>query len=153
MSVSSIERYREWARRVEDDPRLAAEELKLAFADELALLLETKGMRRTELAEKLETNRGYVTRILNTEYNLTIETMARIAHALDARISLHMHSKDSNVRWVETSSRASSDRIQHPQHKEHDSYNLPSRREVPVVADKPASHPASAGKHRRASGD
>ena len=62
----------------------------MAFADDLVRLLEARGLKRTELAEKLGTNRGYVTRVLNTEYNLSVETMAKIALALDARISLRM---------------------------------------------------------------
>ncbi|HTW90577.1 MAG TPA: helix-turn-helix transcriptional regulator [bacterium] len=87
---TSLERYREWSRQAEDDPRLLAEEMKLAFADGLVRLLEARGVKRTELAEKLGTNRGYVTRILNTEYNLSIETMAKIALALDARVTLNL---------------------------------------------------------------
>ena len=151
MSIRSLESYRERVRRIEDDPRFVAEEVKLAFADDLVRLLEARGLKRTELAEKLKTNRGYVTRILDTEYNLTIETMARIAHALDARISLHMHPKDSDVRWVEeTSQVVQRSRISpspHPspvqgrggvgQRQEDDAYDLPSKREVPIVADKP----------------
>jgi transcriptional regulator with XRE-family HTH domain len=90
VSSSSIERYREWAAKMESAPRFVAEELKLAFADDLVRLLEARGLKRTELAEKLGTNRGYVTRVLNTEYNLSVETMAKIALALDARISLRM---------------------------------------------------------------
>jgi transcriptional regulator with XRE-family HTH domain len=90
MSISSIERYRESARRLENDPRFVAEGMKLAFADDLVRLLEARGLKRTELAEKLGTNRGYITRILNTEYNLSIETMAKIALALDAQVTLSM---------------------------------------------------------------
>jgi transcriptional regulator with XRE-family HTH domain len=137
MSIDSLERYRERARRLEDDPRFIAEEVKLAFADDLVRLLEARGLKRTELAEKLKTNRGYVTRILNTEYNLTIETMAGIAHALGARISLHMHAKDKHVRRVETPSRAGVGSVRSSQRRESDAYHPPDRSEVPVVADKP----------------
>ena len=90
MNTSSLERYRKRARKIENDPRFVAEQMKLTFADDLVLLLQARGLKRTELAEKLGTNRGYVTRVLNTEYNLSIETMAKIALALDARISLRM---------------------------------------------------------------
>ena len=137
MSIGSLERYRERARRLEDDPRFIAEELKLAFADDLVRLLEARGLKRTELAEKLGTNRGYITRVLDTEYNLTIETMARIAHALGARISLHMHFKESDVRRTGIPSRAAADRVRHSRRQEDDTYRLPGRDEVPVVADKP----------------
>jgi len=90
MSISSIERYREWSRKLDRDPLFIAETVKLEFADDLVRLLERRGLKRTELAEKLGTNRGYITRILNTEYNLSVETMAKIALALDARISVRM---------------------------------------------------------------
>jgi|WetSurMetagenome_2_1015567.scaffolds.fasta_scaffold102909_1 transcriptional regulator with XRE-family HTH domain len=90
MSIESIEKYRERSRLLERDPLFIAELLKLEFADDLVRLLEARGLKRTELAEKLGTNRGYVTRVLNTEYNLSVETMAKIALALDARISLRM---------------------------------------------------------------
>jgi plasmid maintenance system antidote protein VapI len=135
MSAGSIERYREWARHIERDPRFLAEELKLAFADELARLLEARGLKRTELAAKLGTNRGYVTRVLNTDYNLTIETMVRIADALGACVSLHLHPKDTHVDWSEVPA-------EHPRrvHSARDnSYVSRDRRDVPVVADKPAS--------------
>lgn len=98
MSSSSVERYRAWAGKLENDPQFVAEELKLAFADDLVRLLEARGLKQTELAEKLGTNRGYITRVLDTEYNLTIETMARIALALDARISLHMLPREEGKR-------------------------------------------------------
>ncbi|MCX6844384.1 MAG: helix-turn-helix transcriptional regulator [candidate division WOR-3 bacterium] len=90
MSISSIEEFREHFRKIENDPRFVAEMMKLAFANDLVRLLEARGLKRTELAEKLGTNRGYITRILNTEYNLSIETMAKIALALDAQVTLSM---------------------------------------------------------------
>ena len=90
MSIESIEKFRERSRLLDKDPLFIAELMKLEFADDLVRLLEARGLKRTELAEKLGTNRGYVTRVLNTEYNLSVETMAKIALALDARISLRM---------------------------------------------------------------
>jgi len=95
MSISSIEKFREHFRKMENDPRFVAEMMKLAFADDLVRLLEARGLKRTELAEKLGTNRGYITRILNTEYNLSIETMAKIALALDAQVTVSMKPRRS----------------------------------------------------------
>jgi len=117
MSISSIERYREWARKIENDPRFVAEELKLAFADDLVRLLEARGLKRTELAEKLGTNRGYVTRVLNTEYNLSVETMAKIALALDARISLRMLPREEVERRPRLSAPSRTARRRERQHE------------------------------------
>ena len=142
MSVGSIERYREWARQVEHDPRLLAEELKLAFADELARLLEARGLKRTELATKLGTNRGYITRVLNTDYNLTIETMVRIADALGARVALHLHPRDTGVEWSEISI----ERRRPIRSAKEICYPTRGRQDVPVVADKPASRQSRKGR-------
>lgn len=98
MSISSVARLRERLHQAENDPLFVAEGLKLAFADDLVRLLEARGLKRTELAERLGTNRGYVTRVLNTEYNLSVETMAKIALALDARIILQMVPREASER-------------------------------------------------------
>ena len=117
MSISSIERYREWAQKIEKDPLFIAELMKLEFADALVRLLEARGLKRTELAEKLGTNRGYVTRVLNTEYNLSVETMAKIALALDARISLRMLPREEVERRPRSSAPSRTARRRERQHE------------------------------------
>ena len=117
MSISSIERYREWAQKIEKDPLFIAELVKLQFADDLVRLLEARGLKRTELADKLGTNRGYVTRVLNTEYNLSVETMAKIALALDARISLRMLPREEVERRPSPSAPSRTARRRERQHE------------------------------------
>ena len=117
MSISSIERYREWAQKIEKDPLFIAELVKLQFADDLVRLLEARGLKRTELADKLGTNRGYVTRVLNTEYNLSVETMAKIALALDARIELRMLPREEAERRPRSSAPSRTARRRERQHE------------------------------------
>jgi transcriptional regulator with XRE-family HTH domain len=117
MSSSSIERYREWAQKIEKDPLFIAELMKLEFADDLVRLLEARGLKRTELAERLGTNRGYITRILNTEYNLSVETMAKIALALDARISVRMLPREEVERRPRSSAPSRAARQRERQHE------------------------------------
>jgi transcriptional regulator with XRE-family HTH domain len=95
MSMSSIEKYRERVRSVENTPEFLLEVVKLTFAEELSRLLEEQGVSRRQLAERLGTSRAYVTRILRTDYNLTAETMVKVALALDARVTLSLQSRRS----------------------------------------------------------
>jgi transcriptional regulator with XRE-family HTH domain len=95
MSMSSIEKYRERVRSVENTPEFLLEVVKLTFAEELSRLLEEQGVSRRQLAERLGTSRAYVTRILRTDYNLTAETMVKVALALDARVTLTLQSRQS----------------------------------------------------------
>jgi len=123
MSLSSIEKYRERVRSIENTPEFLLEVVKLAFAEELCRLLEEKGMSRGQLAEKLGTSRAYVTRILRTDYNLTAETMVKVARALDARVELALVPKDPPA-----GSRAAPSRV--PRRRE--------RKREFVAADRPA---------------
>jgi transcriptional regulator with XRE-family HTH domain len=93
MSMSSIDKYRERVRSIENTPEFLLEMVKLAFAEELCRLLEEQGVSRTQLAERLGTSRTYITRILRTDYNLTAETMVKVALALDARVVLSLQSQ------------------------------------------------------------
>ena len=95
MSKSSIDKYRERVRSIENTPEFLLEMVKLAFAEELCRLLEEQGVSRTQLAERLGTSRAYITRILRTDYNLTAETMVKVALALDARVELALVPKNA----------------------------------------------------------
>jgi len=98
MKMKTAEWYRDRVRGLDDDPDFLLEAVKLTFAEELCRLLDEKGMSRGQLAEKLGTSRAYVTRILRTDYNLTAETMVKVARALDARVELALVPKDAPAR-------------------------------------------------------
>ena len=102
MSMSSIEKYRERVRSIENTPEFLLECVKLTFAEELCRLLEEQGVSRGQLAERLGTSRAYVTRILRTDYNLTAETMVKVALALDARVLLNLKSRQAPSRSAAT---------------------------------------------------
>lgn len=67
-----------------------AEQARLEFTEELARLLAQQNLTRSELANRLQTSRAYVTKILNGNANFTIETMSRIARALGARVTFYL---------------------------------------------------------------
>ena len=87
--------FREMVARHEQDPRYWADGLKLEFAEQVGRLLEEQKMSRAELARRLGTSPAYVTKILHWTANLTLESMAKIALALDARVSLEIVAKDA----------------------------------------------------------
>jgi len=90
VSTDSTKQVRERLSELEKDPPFVAQGLKVTFAEDLTRLLEVRGLKEAELARKLGANLGFVTGVLDTENKLTVETMARIALALDARITLRM---------------------------------------------------------------
>lgn len=90
MSTDSDREVRERLDELEKDAPFVAQRLKVTFAEDLTRLLEIRGLKEPELADKLGTNRSFVTSVLDTENKLTVETMVRIALALDARVALRM---------------------------------------------------------------
>ena len=82
MSMSSIEKYRTRVENTEGTPEFLLEKVKLAFAEELCRLMAEQDIGGSQLAERLGTSRAYVTRILRTDYNLTAETMVKLARSV-----------------------------------------------------------------------
>ncbi|MEO0069388.1 MAG: helix-turn-helix transcriptional regulator [candidate division WOR-3 bacterium] len=85
------ERYKELVKGFEKDPEYWVEYLKLAFSEEIGRLMDERKMSRAELARKLGVSRAYITRLFRGTFNPTLETLVKIALALDARVSIHLH--------------------------------------------------------------
>lgn len=90
--------FQDMTARHEQDPKYWAEGLKLEFAEQVGRLLEERKMTRAELARRLGTSPAYVTKILHWTANLTLESMAKIALALDARVTLELAPRDIALR-------------------------------------------------------
>ena len=72
-----------------DTPRGQAEEIEILaveaarrFILEVAELMERRHITRAELARRMGISRAHVTRLLSGRRNLTVKSMAAIAHAL-----------------------------------------------------------------------
>jgi transcriptional regulator with XRE-family HTH domain len=128
--MNSLERYRQRVRDVENSPDFLVEDVKLSFAEELTRLLADQHVSRTELADRMRTSRAYVTRILRTDYNLTVLTMVKVASALNARVSLHLRPVEAErTQWSAGGTVSATQPVQ-------------SEQDAPVVSDKPATRPS-----------
>jgi transcriptional regulator with XRE-family HTH domain len=134
--------YAELEARLEKDPKYWVESMRFDFVEDIERMMEERGVTRAELARRLDASPAYVTQLFRALFNPTLLTLAKVAHALEARVSLHLHPKDTCVNWSEVP-------IEHPRrvHSANDnSYVRRDRRDVPVVADKPASRPSRKGR-------
>lgn len=91
--------YTELLHQIQDDSAFWAEVLTSEFTEELARLMEAENINRAQLAALVGTKPSYITRVLNGNTNFTALTMARLAHALGARVAVHLAPKDADVRW------------------------------------------------------
>ena len=78
-----------------------AEASKMKFAFRITDLLKRNSMSNKDLADKLYTSNAYVTKMLRGDQNFSIESMHKIADALDAEFCFHLSPKGSSVRWFD----------------------------------------------------
>lgn len=76
------------------------EKAKLRFTEELLELMEKNGVSRSELARRLGVAPARVTSLLTGANNFTIETMVRVARALNAGMHVHLAPGDCGTRWI-----------------------------------------------------
>lgn len=73
--------------------------LKNSISDQIAAYMETKGIARVALAERMETSRAFVTKVLAGDANMTLKTLTKILHHLDARPEVKIVAKNDQFQW------------------------------------------------------
>ena len=68
-----------------------AEGASIRFTEELVALMKSRGVTLTARAEKIGTSPAYVTKILRGDTNFTLDSMVRIAQALDCEVTVGLH--------------------------------------------------------------
>jgi len=83
---------------VRDDPDFKTHQLLLEIIDQITDLMESEGIRKSNLAERLGVSRAYVTAVLEGKPNLTIRSLVRLASALGSTVDVKL-SRLNEVEW------------------------------------------------------
>src|SRR3989338_8971004 len=78
-------------REYASDPDFQAAGSAFEIMEQASLLMESAGISRSELAERMNVSRPYVTRLLKAPSNLTLRTMWQLALSLDAKVSVGIY--------------------------------------------------------------
>ena len=85
---------RDWFERrlqeYKDDPEFQTELLLLDINEQIVERMVARGIRRSELAQRLGSSRAFVTQLLNGKPNLTIKTLVQVANALDMAVNVQL---------------------------------------------------------------
>jgi len=73
-----------------DDPEFQTELLLLDINEQIVERMVARGIRRSELAQKLGSSRAFVTQLLNGKPNLTLKTLVQVAHALGMAVDVQL---------------------------------------------------------------
>ena len=61
-------------------------QLQNRVSAKIQAVMEKKGLNQQNLADKMKRNKGYISRIINCDANLTLQKIAEIEEALGVRI-------------------------------------------------------------------
>ena len=75
---------------------------KRDFTDDLLLWMERATVSQSELAARVGVTPQFITKVLRTNANLTIETMTKFALALGCQVRIHVAEKDAETEWVDS---------------------------------------------------
>ena len=75
---------------LEKDPEFITDYTKGIIIEDILRLMETKAISKSDLAKKMDKSPRYVRHILKGQNNFTVETLVKLADALDSEISIKM---------------------------------------------------------------
>lgn len=80
---------------------LEAERLILAASELILEMMEQNEVTRSDLAERINKSKGHVSQLLNGGRNMTLRTLAELAHALGGRVELSSPTSQTSAvgRW------------------------------------------------------
>ena len=69
------------------------------FSDELWAAMEARGLTQSQFADKADVSKQFLTKIFRGG-NCTIETIVKLAYALDYHVNLHLTPNDVGCSWI-----------------------------------------------------
>ena len=90
------------------------EKIVLALTEEMIALMEQQGMNKSELAERMDTSKPYITKVMSGTANFTLDSMIQIADALNSELSVHLTAKDCETQWIDFTSKSSTTLVKNP---------------------------------------
>lgn len=77
------------------------EENKLEFAYQLDNFLMQNGMSKKDLADKVGVSRPYITKVLQGDANLTLESLTKFCNAVDSKFHFKIIARGKTGKWLE----------------------------------------------------
>lgn len=90
---NSREGFPELLDRLQDAEGYEVDALKVELCEQLYLIMEREAVTKAELARRLDTSRAYTTKLLQGSANFTLESLVKVAKALDCKVSVKLRSK------------------------------------------------------------
>jgi plasmid maintenance system antidote protein VapI len=99
--------------RARESLAYAVEGAIISFTEQVVSRMKGLNINRSGLAGKLDSSPAYVTKFLGGETNFTLESMVKVAGALDSEIKIELVPKSSPEAWINLLKQASPNPAQH----------------------------------------
>lgn len=100
-TISKTNGYRDFLKSIQSSVGYWKNYSLIRFTVSISKLMKSNKISDAKLAERLGLSAQQVSRVLRGNENVTIETMAKFAFALDAVVHIHVAKRGVPVRWVE----------------------------------------------------
>src|SRR5262245_7538362 len=81
--------------RLEKTEEYELDALKVELCEQIYLIMEQEDIARAELARRLKTSRAYITKLLQGSANFTLESLVKVARALECNVTVKLKSRAS----------------------------------------------------------
>lgn len=90
-----------WYQNLDQHDDFWVESAKLDFAVAMERMMQKSNITKSDLARKIDSSPAYITQVLRGDSNVTIQTMVKLARAVDGDLHLHISPRNHGVRWFE----------------------------------------------------
>ena len=81
--------------RLAATPEGQAEHVAVTFLAQVNARMQAQGMLNAELARRMGTSPAYITRLFRGSANLSVQTMTKLAHAVNSTLTLELVANDN----------------------------------------------------------
>ncbi len=96
-----VDRFDELFQEAEEDHAYWVSMAKLNFTEEMLAQMRSKSVNKIELARRLHVKPAQVTRLCSGRNNFTLETMVRVAKALECDFCNHLQPEGTTSHWID----------------------------------------------------
>jgi antitoxin component HigA of HigAB toxin-antitoxin module len=100
-SIGNLDSFEELFQHAEQDTEYWVELAKLEFTEEMLARMQSAGMKKGQLAASLGAKPAFVTRLVSGHNNFTLETMVRVARALNCGFRSHLEPAGTKACWID----------------------------------------------------
>lgn len=84
----NMNKYKELRQKAKNSLVYKVQGITMKFADSIYQMMQENNINSTELAESLKTSNAYISKVLRGEANYTVETMVKLASAVNCKLEI-----------------------------------------------------------------